>query len=74
MRRSWIKYSEFVVRITNAEHEAKESWRTIDEKKQQEIKSSSLSEWQQGAGELVRGSEKIIKVCCFSTILQTKVG
>lgn len=52
-----------VLRITQPEEEHKESWRSIDEEQKEAFKSGPLSQWDFGAGEMVKTTTKIIKVC-----------
>lgn len=48
--------------ISQREPEASETWRALDEQKQDEVRNGPFSHWDFGAGELVKTAEKIIKV------------
>ena len=52
-----------IIRITAREPEAKETWRAIDESATNAFKGTSFASWEYGGGDLVKGTEKIIKVC-----------
>lgn len=45
------------------EPEANETWKAIDEETMENFKRSRYSQWDFGAGELVKNSAEIIKVC-----------
>lgn len=47
--------------LTVREPESKESWRAIDESAAAEFKKSPYSQWDYGAGEVIRNSAKIIR-------------
>ncbi|CCL99839.1 uncharacterized protein FIBRA_01863 [Fibroporia radiculosa] len=47
--------------ITQREPEAKETWRSMDEIRQNAFKKSPFSEWGLGAGEIVQSADTIVK-------------
>ncbi|KAL0956145.1 hypothetical protein HGRIS_002308 [Hohenbuehelia grisea] len=47
--------------ITRREPELKESWRSLDDEKQTQIKTGEFSTWPFGAGELVKHADRIVK-------------
>jgi len=47
--------------VTRREDEEKETWRSMDQSKQDEFKSGPFSEWGFGGGELVKTAEKMVK-------------
>jgi salicylate hydroxylase len=49
-------------RVSLREPEAKEAWRNLEEAAAEEVKKSAFSQWDFGAGELVRNSYNIVKV------------
>ena len=49
-------------RITSREPEAKETWRAMDEESTNTFKETKFGGWEYGAGDLVKNTEKIIKV------------
>jgi salicylate hydroxylase len=48
--------------VTQREDEAKETWRAMDQKKQEEFKNSPLANWGFEGEGLVKGAEKLVKV------------
>ena len=48
--------------VTTREAEAKETWGTVNIQTAQSFLRSPVSNWGQGAGELVKTTEKVIKV------------
>lgn len=52
----------FLYSVSSNEQESKESWRSVDEERQKEFKHGPHSQWAFGAGELVKTTEKIVKV------------
>ncbi len=63
----------FIASITSAEPEAKESWRSVDEKQQAEFQAGPCSKWAFGAGELIKSAEKITKVRNHMSFHTTKI-
>lgn len=58
--------------LTQRESESRESWRSIDEEAMKELKDTSpFSQWDFGAGELVRTSRKMTKVSTHITAADT---
>jgi salicylate hydroxylase len=49
--------------------EARESWRTIDQQELETIKKTPVAQWEFGVSELIKTTEKVVKVCrtrrCF---------
>ena len=59
-----------LVRVTQEEPEARESWKAIDDKTADQFKKNSLfSQWDFGAGKAIKMSTDVIKVCTHSSIL-----
>ena len=61
-RTSSIALTHLVLRITLREAEAKESWREMDEERQEAVRKGPFAAYGYGAGELVSSADKIIKV------------
>jgi salicylate hydroxylase len=49
-------------RVTQAESEAKETWRAMDQQKQDEFKNGPLANWGFEGEGLVKGAPNLIKV------------
>lgn len=49
-------------RLTIPEAELKETWQAADKETQERIQTSPYARWNDGAGELIRTTEKLVKV------------
>lgn len=54
---NWCPY-----RLTIPEAELKETWQAADKETQEKIQTSPYARWNDGAGEMIRTTEKLVKV------------
>jgi len=59
--------------VTQREDEAKETWRAMDEQKNEEFKNGPLSNWGFEGEGLVKGTKKLIKVRKPATFCHTLI-
>ena len=60
--------SNWFARVTQREPESRETWKATDSAAAEEFKQSPFSQWEFGAGEVIKASTKIVKVrhcACF---------